>query len=266
MRKTICIVLALLTVLLAGCSLDLDDAEIRAETETVLDALIAGDYGQVRAGLSQRIGDAELKDAFAGMSREVAQIGAYEMSAIQWKRQVQNGEDWTAIRYLVTAGQTKFCIDVTKVAGEPGLAGFLLKQADAETALVKEPMGPAHWLVLLLGIGAGVFAVWMVVDCVRRTMKRKWLWCLMILFVTGLLTITFGDGRFAMNVKAGLYYGLSSLAVYTARGVELRIYVPVGAVIYCCMRKKLTDQPGKPRSETEAAGQVTAADEGPEAT
>lgn len=239
MRKKFCILMAVLLVFLAGCDLSLDDEAIHAETVAVLDAIVANDYEAVRARLSRRIMDTAVQESLEALHGEFAELGEYRMTAIGRQEKTENGASWTAIRYLVTAGERQFSIDVTKIDGETGLSGFKVHSFSQDVP-VAEPKGLLHWGFTILGVAAGVFALWALADCLRRKPKHRWVYVLMILLLSGLLTVTLSDGSFAFKINFGIHLGLSSLETYATGDFAARVYFPLGALIYCLLRKKLT--------------------------
>ncbi len=86
------------------------------------------------------------------------------------------------------------------------------------------------------------FCVWMIVDCARRPMKKKPLW--IILIIAGVsLTLRIGEHS-TFSFMIGLFVQSSSASVdldYLA--IATRIIVPVGAIVYFLMRKRLTVLP-----------------------
>lgn len=242
MKRKILIVAMVLMLLLSACGMDFDDTAIRQETAAILDGLIAGDYDAVRTGLSDRIADSDLRGVFEELSRDLEGLGDYEISPQQWKITSQDGMKLTAIRYLVTAGETRFYIDATKVDGERGIAGFHVSSAEVSSPGTVSS-GVMGWVVTGVGIAAWGFALWMAVDCLRRRMKRKWLWLPLILLVWMTLTLSLIQGTASIRFNFGIRIGISSLITYADGSRALGIYLPLGAIAYFCTREKLTIKP-----------------------
>lgn len=240
MRKKMCMLLALFVVFLAGCDLSLDDEVIHTEAAAVLEGIAAGDYAAARAGLNQRIPDAEVCENLQILHEYLAELGEYEMTAVGMNRKIENDLGWTAIRYLVTSGEMQFYLEVMKIDDEPGLAGFNLTELSGD-APSPESRGLLHWGFTILGVAAGIFALWMLADCVRRKPKHRWAWALLILLMSAMLTVSSQDGRFAFQFNAGLYLGLSSLTTYASGDFSAQLYFPLGALIYWIMRRRLLD-------------------------
>lgn len=84
-----------------------------------------------------------------------------------------------------------------------------------------------------------VFSIWMVVDCVRRRLKRKWLWFILI-FCGVSLTVTFGE-TFGLYAFSGLMLQASKItAEAEIMSVTLTVAAPIGSFIYFFLRKKFT--------------------------
>lgn len=242
MKTKIFIFAMILMLLVSGCASLPDDSAIRQEAAAVLDGLIAGDYQTVRGGISQRVPDGDLKQAFSALSAEMASMETYEISLRHIQTKVQDGMKLTAIRYLVTAGSLRLHLDVTKVEGEPGLAGFHV--GPAENAGPEEvSAGAMGWVFTGLGILAWGFVLWMVADCLCRKMKHKWLWLLMILLVWMVFSLSLFQGKASVHFNFGVLIGLSKLSVFANGSRVLYLYLPLGAISYFFTRKKLTIQP-----------------------
>ena len=91
----------------------------------------------------------------------------------------------------------------------------------------------------------------MFVDCLRRKMKYKVVWAILIFF--GLcFTFTVGEtSNFSFNV--GLFFQTSSIEADPGLlAVVTKLVIPVGAILYLCLRKKFTVEPPKPDGEVPA--------------
>ena len=166
----------------------------------------------------------------------------YEISLRHIQTTVQDGMKLTAIRYLVTAGSLRFHLEVTKVEGEPGLAGFHVSPAE-NAGPAEVSAGVMGWVFTGLGVAAWGFVLWMVVDCLRRKMKHKWLWLLTILLVWMVFSLSLFQGKASIHFNFGVLIGLSRLSVFADGSRALYLYLPLGAVSYFFTRKKLTIQP-----------------------
>ena len=238
-------VLLVLVLVLAGCSEAIDDSEIRADAVVLLESFVDNDYDACRAILDESVSDSDLQGIFEPIHTALAELGAYEMTAVNWKRQGSGDQDVTAIQYLIESGSGKYYLSVSKLAGREGLAGFQVEQA-AEDAEPTTPIGPVHWVFTGIGVAVFGFVIWMVVDCARRKMKRKWLWLPLILLGMVILTFTMQDGGFSFRFNIGLYLGITELTTFAAGGFRAKLYVPLAAIVYFLKRKQLTIGEEKP--------------------
>ncbi len=109
--------------------------------------------------------------------------------------------------------------------------------ADAEktSGILNIVLGVYSLLVL-------AFCVWMIVDCARRRVRKKALWILLIIAGVSLSlrvgeygNVSFMVGLFLQSSQAWVDFG------YLAVGTKL--ILPVGAVIYFCLRRRITLTP-----------------------
>ena len=122
--KKFLVLFLVLALLLTGCSEVTDDPAIRADAEVLLNTFVTGDFDACRAIVSTNVSDEDLQSVFEPVCAELANLGAYEMTAVAWKRTVSDGADVTAIQYLIQGEGGNFYMDVAKTAGEAGLTGF----------------------------------------------------------------------------------------------------------------------------------------------
>ncbi len=244
LRKWI-VALLVLVLVLSGCnsvSEVIDDSDIRTDAQALLEAFVADDYAACRALLDENVTDADLESIFPAIHHALEELGAYEMTAVNWDRKITNEQNVTAIRYLIEGGSGKYYLTVSKLAGREGLSGFQITDAEAD-AEPTTPTGPIHWVFTAIGAAVLIFVIWMFVDCARRKMKRKWLWLPLILLGTVLLTLTMRGGNMAFNFKIGLYFGMTSLTTFARGGFKVMLYVPLGAIVYFYKRRDLTIRP-----------------------
>jgi hypothetical protein len=95
------------------------------------------------------------------------------------------------------------------------------------------------------------FTVWMFVDCLRRKMKYKVLWAIIILLSIA-LTFTVGEAS-SFSFHVGLFLQPSSIEADPGiPAVITKIVIPVGAILYLCLRKRFTAEPAAPLPESPA--------------
>ena len=104
----------------------------------------------------------------------------------------------------------------------------------------------SFFAVLLVLLLMYAFVIWMLVDCIRRKLKRKVLWVLLV-FLGVAFTVTVGN-QIGFKFMIGLMFQNSTVdADPYIKAVVTKLVVPVGAIVYFFLRKKYTIN-----SETEA--------------
>ena len=92
------------------------------------------------------------------------------------------------------------------------------------------------------------FTIWMFVDCLRCKMKYKFVWAILTVFGIA-LNLTVGE-TFSFSFHIGLFVQMSTVQVDPGLvAVVTKLVIPVGAILYLCLRKKFTVDPSKPEGE-----------------
>lgn len=253
LRRVLAAVLVLV-LMLAGCGAEemVDDSAIRADAEVLLAAFMHDDYDACRAVVDASVADADLEAIFPSIAEELADLGTYEMTAVGWNQKQSADADQVSVQYLVSGEGGKYYLTVAKVEGQAGLAGFQIAAAE-EDAEPTKPAGPVHWIFTVVGMAELAFVVWMLIDCARRKMKRKWLWIPLILLAGVILNFTIRDGGLTFRFNAGLYLTMTSLSTFVAGGFRVSLFIPVGAIVYFLRRRKMTGTEGKAAKAAEEA-------------
>lgn len=258
MRKRISLLVlaAALLLSLAGCGgiKVEDDPEIRRGVEAFLDGLMANDadaaYGAVYSG----IGRDEFDTALEQMVLCVEGMADYALELMHYNYSNRNGTVTIQTTYRMTAGEKSVIVTASRIEGYEGLTGIHV--VPEEQTNLRHTGTPGHmagadaaqWAVLVLGLLVCGFVIWMVVDCCRRKIRRKVLWLLLIILGAMILSFTVSSTSVNFRFNFGLYVQLSSLIRYGDGSTRLSLVVPVGAIIYFAMRKKLS-APKQPQPE-----------------
>ena len=127
-----------------------------------------------------------------------------------------------------------------------GLAGFQLIPTEEIQQQQSHPATAIFGVISLLEL---TFMIVMLVDCCRHKMKLKALWIVLIILAAFSAVIQVGNG-FSMHFNFNLFFGFTSFTSYGDGAFDLRIMVPIGAIIYLIMRKKLFAAAAVPTAET----------------
>lgn len=257
-KFTLLILAAALVLILAGCGgIEIeDDPEIRGAVEEFLNALVAEDGDAAYSTVYSGIDRTEFDTAFAQMYAAVEGVTDYTLEPIHYNYSNQNGTVTIQLTYRMTAGERAFVVTASKTEGYEGLTGVHIAPEEQTTLHHTGTLGnmeganAVQWAVLVLGALIWVFVIWMVVDCCRRKMRLKALWLLLIILGALVLTVTVSGTGMNLRFNMGLYLQLSSLIRYGDGSSQLSLVVPLGAIIYCALRRKLTKQdPPAPQPE-----------------
>ncbi len=134
-----------------------------------------------------------------------------------------------SMSFHITTGETK---GVPEGFGFTETTGFLANATKASQI----------WNTVLIGVSLLVlaFTIWMLVDCIRRPLKRKALWIILILLGIS-LTFTVGPESAHLNFFVGIFAQFSTSTLNMAMpAMIIRVIIPVGPIIYFCVRKRMT--------------------------
>lgn len=259
-RKTaICLLLVFLLLLTTGCSAQdeweaaekaagllsgvTEDPQLRADTEKLLDAMIADDYAAAWDAVCEEIDAAQFRRLYVEVQPHLTQIENYELVPSSINKTVRDGVSTISVRYMMTAGDLRLFVDVARVEGYEGLTGFRLNEYVPVTTT--GTLGNMHganvlqWVFLVVGMLELVFVICVFVDCCRHKMKKKWLWLLIVALGYMTFKLTATPEKLHLGVNVGILLQYTSLIRYSTGGFMLRIMMPVGAIIYLICRKTL---------------------------
>ena len=250
-RKLLVLLLALasILILLSSCSGEMfDDDEIRAYTEEMIDALIAGDSDAAYSVVA----DACTKNDFNAFYKQIRptfeNIDDYSLELISYntKTNVQAGETVTTVEveYLLKSDDFECIVKSATRTGYKKLAGINFNSVENTdyycNGTLSNMSGASlwQWLVLLLNIPVIAFTVFAVYDCARKDIKKKFVWLLIIFLGNVLVRWTFARNGFNFNFNIGLF-NFSALVMYGSGKTVLGLVLPIGPIIYFVKRKAL---------------------------
>ena len=223
-----------------------DDPQLLEDTQQLLDALIANDYESARAAVNTQISDAELRGAFDQIRSGLQNIERYELVASSINKTVINNVSTISVRYMMTAGEQRYFVDVTRLDDQPGLVSFSINEyvpVDISGTLGNmQGANVLQWALLIIGLLEQVLVICVFVDCCRHKVRRKWLWLIGIALGAVSLNLIALPGQFRINMNYGAFLSTTALLRYSTGGFVLRITVPAFAVAYLIIRKKLFAQ------------------------
>ena len=153
------------------------------------------------------------------------------------------GASGVAATYLIYTYEGVYQLKVQRVDGIRGFASARFEKLLGEGVENKAVVGEAviFWIITVACVG---FCVWMIVDCIRRTVSRsffgKAVWIIIIGF-GAVLRVTFGSGGFDLSSIPSLM-GIGSSMTVTEDVARLCVFLPVGGILYFVLRKRLSDK------------------------
>ena len=251
----VCAIVLAVLVLCSGCAAaiqDLENAEVRQNTEAMLDALITNDFQAAYSLVSNICTEEDFKPTFTQMQALLGNEAVYELKllSIYTNSAISNGQKSSSVSsvYEMTTLSEKLIVSI-RVDDQVGLSSFYLtpyKYTDyyfTGTLEKMEDATGAQWLVLLLNVIVLGFVVFALVDCCRHKIKKKALWILLLILGFASVGATVSPTGIRVNFNVGWITAYSALIRYGTGTVTLRLLLPVGAIVYFAKRRSLLQQP-----------------------
>ncbi len=245
--------LAALTLLLAACTPDMNVGNNTELAGQFMDHVIADDYDAAYGLVKATVTDPDFRAYWVSIQTAAKGAKAYETEQIGWKINTTNGitDSTTAYQVYLDNGHTILLRVVTR-EGIEGIAGIHFSDV---TEFLRDTEAFVPTVQIILWVISGLcmaFTVWMFVDCLRRKMKYKAVWAIVIFFGVA-LSVTVGEiSNFSFTL--GLFFKPSTVTADPGLvAVVTKVMIPVGAILYLCLRKKFTAEPSEPNtvSDTE---------------
>lgn len=232
-----------------GAKPDLDQKQ--ADVATLMDSVIADDKNAAVA-LMEHVpiaSQAQLDAFWNELLRIYDGASTYEIKFVSWNTTYSftDQSSLTTVVYQAKA-DTKACAEFKLTYdGQDVLRGVNVTD-------VTERISPVIIIVrvlLILGFAASLaLCIWMTVDCVKRPIRFKVLWIILI-WVSVILQISMIGTSFRFNFNFTIIPTWGSLQA-TVSSFLLRIPVPVGSLIYLSVRKKIKHKASKQSPEAPA--------------
>ena len=237
---------------LISCTPDMDVGNNTELADQFMDHVIADDYDAAYGMVKVTVADPDFRAYWETIQTVADGAEAYEMKQIGWNLNRSKGVSTRTTAYQAELDNDRIILlRVVTQDGIEGIAGIhfsditeFIRETDAYVPTVNIVLTVLHLLLM-------AFTVWMFVDCLRRKLAYKWLWLLLIIFSVA-FTVTLGEtSNFSFNV--GLFCQPSTMEADPGLlAVVTKLVIPVGAILYLCLRKKVTVEPPKPDGEVPA--------------
>lgn len=224
---------------LCACTADMDVGDNTILGKQFMDYVMADDYAAAYDMVKVTVSDGEFRAYWDVIQTVVDGAETYEMEQIGWQVRRANGLTTRTTAYYIFPdnGRTVLLRVVTRDDIQ-GIAGIHFSDV---TDFIRETDAfiPAVRIILWVLTGLCIaFTVWMLIDCARRKIKYKALW--MILMFAGVaFTVTLGQSS-SFTFSLGLFCNLWSInADPGLLAVVTEVVIPLGAILYLCLRKRL---------------------------
>ena len=247
LKRTSRIILLCLCALLlfSSCNqLQPDLTDQQADMEKLMDCVIANDKQAATALMAHvPISNQAQMDAFWDeLLRIYDGASTYEIKLVSWNTSYSFTDQSTLTTVVYQAkADTKACAEFKlSYDGENLLRGVNVTDITEKNSLV---IIIIRVLLILWFIASVALGVWMTVDCVKRPIRFKVLWIILI-WVSVVLQVSMIGTSFRFNFSFNLIptWGVIQSTVST---FLLRVPVPVGSLIYLAVRKKIKPKASK---------------------
>jgi len=236
-------IVLLLLPMLSGCSLREDSGNSRQLCEDFIDHVIANDYDAAYGMVSHVCSKDEFAPLWNNMRESFKDSSAYELKQTGWNKRLNNGITKTTVAFELVTDDEKICyVSIVTFDNIDGISGlhFLDSTEFKESTSFVTIINIVLTCIFIAGF---VFTVWMFIDCIRRRVKRKVLWAIVILIGFG-FSLTWGEDVFGFKLKLTLLSAMCNMvANLSSLSLTLNVALPIGAIVYFFMRKKLTLPP-----------------------
>ena len=187
----------------------------------------------------------EFKPIFDEMATYVEGAESYTVEIVGMHSGMDNGIRYYRGVYRITTDKEQVCTVNTVILLDDNSVGDIFVANNTPIIEAQKALG---WLnitlkvisVLLLALG-----IWMLIDCIRRPMKLKALWIILIILFGILgginISILTGNGNFNLSINYGISVIASGITADLDRnGLIYSLLIPVGTIIYFFCRKALS--------------------------
>lgn len=223
-------------ILLCGCSKSLvgNTDLAKEQTTSFIDNVLAKKYDDAYALIDNAGSREAFKTVTDYMDSELEGVSSYELKVISWNTTLKDGITTTTVGFeMKTDTGKRFEVSTVLMSNIEGIAGFHIKPVPEivdTVSVLKIPL-------IIISVAVVAFQVWMLVDCIRNKTKLKILWIIIIL-ISIRLSLSLGAGE--LNFMPSIFLGLSLSGVaVTGATFSVQVTMPIGAIIYLIMRKKL---------------------------
>ena len=213
------------------------NAELEALGRAFIDSIIADDYDTAYSYVSEVADEEAFRELYGNVRKMLGGETEYTLKLTGWRGKVAQGVSTHTVAYTMTlANGERIQVTFAQTQGIEGLSAFYIApDSSAKTSGVISVI--AKMLIGVLSIAVIIFTVLMIVDCAKRKIKLKALWIIIILLGIS-LGMSISGSNLSLNGFIGLMVSMSKISMAQG-GFSIKLMIPVGAIVYFFVRKKL---------------------------
>ncbi len=231
------------------------EKELENHTKNVLDAVINGDRDTAWELLSNICTEDEFDEFFSNMQELFADSKSYTLEKLGDKISYEQSVTVYSASYKATTDSGNiYAINCTVSDSIDGLYEFHIGKystVEENTSTIL----PIQILLKLSSLAVIVISVYLIVDCAKRNIKYKPLFIVLLFFSVPITVITSSSGV-KLTIALNLVCKFSDLSIINDIKT-LTLVIPVGMIIYLCLRKKLTAPPLATEKDSETKAEET---------
>lgn len=262
MKRLIAILLLLMIpfVFFTSCGESVPASEqLHDMTVEMVDAMIAKNKTTAFSLMSGACTTEEFDEWYDQWTPIFDGIQEYDFYLNSTAEETQNGRDYEAVQYLLISDEKQLVISSSMEKGTSSLSGFGVGEPDENLKTYLETSGTVttldkttgwQWVALGVSLLEIAFILWMAIDCAFRKIESKFLWIFLILLGIVSLSFSYGDGSFGVDFAINFIFDYTAYISHIRELVSLRVMLPIGAVVYFFLRKRLK-APAAPQEKTQ---------------
>ena len=239
----------ILLATLTSCTPEVDYGNSIKLSDQFMDHVIADDYDSAYGMVKATVTDPDFRDYWETIRSVAEGAETYTKLPVQRNATRSGGVTTITTAYQVNLDNGRIVLlRVVTQDGIEGIAGIHFSDITEFIHTTDTYVPVLQAIVLVFSLLCMAFTIWMFVDCLRRKMKYKHVWALLTVFGIA-LNLTVGE-TFSFTFNIGLFVQMSTVQVDPGLvAVVTKLVIPVGAILYLCLRKKFTVDPSKPEGE-----------------
>lgn len=243
--RAVILIICLVTVIatFSSCSADMkigDNAEL---AEQFVKCVVENDFEVAHFLVRDIVSAADFKVFWDDLRSVAGGARTYKIEQIGWEIKKENGVVTNATAHQVRFDNGKTVL--LRVFTCEGIADIASMNYSDVTEFVDSAdafIPTVNVILLVISLLCLALSVWMFVDCMRRRLKMKVVWAILIFFGF-FYTLTLGK-TFGFSCMIGPSVVFNNIVFDPSLlSIKVRVFLPVGAVIYLLLRKRFTVAP-----------------------